>query len=96
MTSLKEWIDTKIEDGNINHFEYNNFSNIVRISEGGFGIVNRADWNNGGIKVALKSLLNNSTIEEDQKENFLKEVTLISKMISRHFGICNYKYELII
>lgn len=50
--SLKEWTDSKVEDGNINYFEYDNFSNIERIGEGAFGIVNRANWINGGIKVA--------------------------------------------
>ena len=74
MTSSKEWIDIKIRDEDIHYFEYNNFSNVVRISEGGFGIVNRADWNNGGIKVALKSLLNNSTIDDNKSENFFNEV----------------------
>lgn len=61
-------------DENINYFEYNNFSDIEKIDEGGFGIVNRANWIDGGINVALKSLLNNSTIDENRKENFLREV----------------------
>ena len=74
MTLLKKWIEIKIEDGDINYFEYNNFRNIEKMNEGGFGVVYRADWNDGGIKVALKSLLNISTIDEGQKENFLKEV----------------------
>ena len=77
MASLKEWIDMKIEDGDINYFEYSDFNNIEKIGNGAFGIVNRANWNNGGIKVALKGLLNNSTIDEDQKENFFKEVIKI-------------------
>ena len=73
MTSLKDWIDMKIKDGNIIYFDYSNFNNIGKISKGGFGIVNRANWNDGGIKVALKSPLNN---DENQKENFLKEVNI--------------------
>jgi len=73
MTLLKEWIDTKIENGYIDYFEYSNFINIERIDEGGFGIVKRADWSDGGVKVALKSL-NNSTIDKHQKESFLREV----------------------
>ena len=74
MTSLKEWINIKIRDRDINYFEFNNFSNIEKAGEGAFGVVNKADWNDGGIKVALKSSLNNSTIDENQKDNFLKEV----------------------
>lgn len=61
-------------DENINYFEYNNFSDIEKIDEGGFGIVSRANWIDGGINVALKSLLNNSTIDENKKESFLREV----------------------
>ena len=72
--TLKKWIETKIKDGDINSFKYNDFSNIEKAGEGAFGIVNKADWNDGGIKVALKSSLNNSTIDENQKDNFLKEV----------------------
>ena len=74
MTQLKEWIDTKVENGDINCFGYKNFGNIEIIDKGGFGVVNRADWNDGGIRVALKSLLNNSTINEKQKKYFLREV----------------------
>ena len=74
MASLKEWIDLKVEHEDINYFEYNSFSNIERIDGGAFGIVERADWIDGGIKVALKSLLNNSSIDESQKKNFLREV----------------------
>jgi hypothetical protein len=70
MTTLKKWIDMKIKDGDIDYFEYNKFSNIEEISKGGFGIVKSACWNID----ALKSLLNDLTIDENQKENFLKEV----------------------
>ena len=78
MTSLKEWIDTKVESGYIDYFEYNDFNNIETIGKGGFGIVKRADWvDGGGIKVALKGLVNNSIIDENQKKNFLKEVLKI-------------------
>jgi hypothetical protein len=78
MASLKEWINTKIRDRDINYFEYNNFSNIENINkEGeGFGIVTRANWNDGGIKVALKKFINNSKIDENQKANCLEEVII--------------------
>ena len=57
MTSLKKWIDIKIENGGIKYFEYNHFTNIEEIGDGAFGIVNKANWNGGGIVVALKSPL---------------------------------------
>ena len=70
MASLRKWIDTNIERGEINYFEYNNFSTVEKIGEG----VSRANWINGGIKVALKRL-NNSTIDINQKEKFRREVS---------------------
>ena len=71
MTSSKEWIDMKVGDETINYFEYNRFSDIDKIGEGGFGIVNRANWIDGEILVALKSL---STIDKNQNENLFREV----------------------
>jgi hypothetical protein len=73
MTS-KEWIDKKIENGNIKYFEYSNFRNIEVIGKGAFGVVNKA-YLGGGIKVALKSPLDNN---ENQEENFLKEVSYVN------------------
>lgn len=77
MTKLKEWIDMKVNDEIIKYFEYNNFSDIEDIAKGGFGIVRSANWIDGGIKVALKSLLINSAIDENQMENFVREVIKI-------------------
>ena len=74
MTSLNEWIDIKIKDGDINYFEYSEFSNLEKVGEGAYGIVNKADWRNGGIKIALKILKSNSTINKDNLNKFLKEV----------------------
>ncbi|RIA92866.1 kinase-like domain-containing protein, partial [Glomus cerebriforme] len=90
MTSLKGLIDMKIKCGNIDYIEYNNFSDIEKIGEGGFGIVNRANWIDGGIKVALKGPLNNS-IDDNQKEYFLRELKLLRQInhpnINRFLGV---------
>lgn len=60
MASLNEWINVKIEDGDINYVEYNEFSNIEKVGERAFGVVNRAYcWRSGGINIALKILANN-------------------------------------
>ena len=73
--SLKEWIDKKIEDEVIKYFEYNKFSSIVDIGEGGFGKVSRAHLNSEGLEVALKSFVcENSSIKEDALNEFVKEV----------------------
>lgn len=57
MTSLNEWIVVKIKNGDINYFEYNEFSNVRGI----------------GLKI-LKN--NNSSINTDGTNKFLKEVIL--------------------
>src|ERR1700722_12448502 len=79
MTSLNEceWIDMKIKDEDINYFEYNEFSNVETAGEGAFGIVTKADWKNGGIKIALKRIrANNPSINKNNMNKFLKEVKL--------------------
>ena len=67
MTSLKEWIDIKVKDEDIDYFKCGNFRNKMKIGKGGFGIVYKADY--GRIEVALKSFVNDT---DDQK--VLKEV----------------------
>ncbi len=76
MTLLDEWIDIKIKDDEINYFEYSEFSNMEKVGEGAFGSVNRADWKSCGIKIALKVLANNPSINEVNMNKFLKEVIL--------------------
>ena len=80
MTSVKEWIDDKIKDGNINYFEYDKFNNIVEIGRGGFGKVKKADLTSMGLKVALKSsIYEYSRIEENdinRLNNLVKEVRI--------------------
>ena len=74
MTSLKEWIDLKIKDGDIVYFEYSEFSEVEKIGQGGFGIIERAHWKSGGITVALKILTKNPSINEDNMNRLFKEV----------------------
>ncbi|CAB4433176.1 unnamed protein product [Rhizophagus irregularis] len=76
MTSLNEWIDMKIKDGNIDYVEYSEFSNVEKVGEGAFGIVNSAYWRSCGIKIAIKALINNSSVDENIMDEFVKEVIL--------------------
>ena len=73
MTQLREWIETN----KVTYFEYNDFRNIEKIGGGGFGVVKKASWNTGGVKIALKS---SSTNTEDE---FLKEVKFCLFMFYR-------------
>ncbi|EXX64193.1 kinase-like protein [Rhizophagus irregularis] len=80
------WIKNKIKDEDINFFEYNEFSNIKTIGEGGFGVVSSAVTDDGN-KVALKSFINNNEISE-----FFEELRLVRKInfhknLNRFLGI---------
>ncbi|GBB84214.1 hypothetical protein RclHR1_10830005 [Rhizophagus clarus] len=86
MTSFNEWIDTKIKDGNIDYTEYSEFSDVEKIGEGGFGIVKSAKWKNYGIKIALKTLINNSSVDENSMNEFVKELKNL-KQVSFHPNI---------
>ncbi|GES80310.1 kinase-like domain-containing protein [Rhizophagus clarus] len=77
MASFNGWTD-----GDIDYFEYNNFSNMTKIGDGSFGIVNSADWKIYGIKTALKTLLNNSSIENNLN-SFINELKNL-KNVSFH------------
>ncbi|RIA92861.1 kinase-like domain-containing protein [Glomus cerebriforme] len=63
----------------------------MKVEDGGSGIVNKANWIDGGIKVALKVLLNNS-IDDNQKEKCLRELKLLRQVnhhpnINRFLGV---------
>ncbi|EXX62734.1 uncharacterized protein OCT59_008415 [Rhizophagus irregularis] len=92
MTSLNEWIDMKIKDGNIDYVEYSEFSNVEKVGEGAFGIVNSAHWKSCGIKIAIKILINNSSVDENIMDEFVKELKNLKKVsfhpnINGFFGI---------
>jgi hypothetical protein len=74
MTSLNEWIDIKINDGDIDYIEYSELSNVKKVGKGSFGIVKSADWKSCGIKTALKTLIDSPSVEEDNINKFVKEV----------------------
>ena len=91
MPSLNEWIDTKIKDDDINYFEYDEFCNVEKVGEESYGIVNRADWKSCGIKIALKILANNPSINEDNMKRFLHGVRL-NKIFNLYY-IINYEIK---
>ncbi|CAB4402777.1 unnamed protein product [Rhizophagus irregularis] len=79
-----EWIKKKIEEQDINYFEYSEFSKFIEIGRGGFGIVSKAETNDKK-QVALKGLTN-SVIEENVIKNLVKELKLL-RMVSYHDNI---------
>jgi len=81
MTSFIDW---QIKGGEINYIEYSEFSNVKLVDKGAFGIISSADRESYGIKIALKILVDNPSVKEDNKDNvnyindFVKEVTLLT------------------
>jgi hypothetical protein len=70
--SLNEWVYKKIQEGEISYLDYNDLSNMRMIDkESG---VKRADWVYGRAKLALKILINNPTINEENMNKLLTEV----------------------
>ncbi|KAF0467445.1 kinase-like protein [Gigaspora margarita] len=41
----EEWLKKAVSEGHINYIEYNKFTYIKRIGEGGFGSVSKYEWN---------------------------------------------------
>ncbi|RIA96280.1 kinase-like domain-containing protein [Glomus cerebriforme] len=81
MTSVKEWIDKKIEDGDIKYFEYDEFSLIKEIGRGAFCKVSRAYLASSKLEVALKTFVDeNSSIEEEILNEFVRELNLLRKV----------------
>uniref|UniRef100_U9TH78 Protein kinase domain-containing protein n=1 Tax=Rhizophagus irregularis (strain DAOM 181602 / DAOM 197198 / MUCL 43194) TaxID=747089 RepID=U9TH78_RHIID len=97
MTSFNEWIDMKINDGDIHYVEYNEFSCVKNVGEGSFGIVESADWKSHGIKIALKTLIDHSSVDENSMNKFVKELKNLKKAsfhqnINKFFGISKGLY----
>jgi hypothetical protein len=63
-----------MEEEDINYFEYSEFGKFMKIGEGGFGIITKAETNDKK-QVALKSLIS-SVIDKNVIKNFVKEVKL--------------------
>ncbi|CAG8651976.1 4276_t:CDS:2, partial [Funneliformis mosseae] len=100
MASIEKWIDPKIKEGDITYLKYEEFSNIKYITEGAFGKIDRAHWNNGDIIVALKSLKSISTKSDIEEQTFLKELRILRKVsshpnVNRFFGITKALDEII-
>ncbi|CAG8626464.1 15109_t:CDS:2 [Cetraspora pellucida] len=54
------WFDAAISGHHIRVFKYDEFNNLEKIDEGGYGTVFKADWKNHELPVVLKSLKANN------------------------------------
>ncbi|CAI2169693.1 16411_t:CDS:10 [Funneliformis geosporum] len=75
MNTNKEWINTKINDGDITCFEYDKLSNLKEICK---GVLYRADLDSKGIQIALKTTsYRNATIDKYDFADLVKEINLL-------------------
>jgi hypothetical protein len=76
MKFLKEWIDEKRNEKDINYFDFNEFNNLEKIDKRIHGTLKKANWENQKIIVVLKNL-NNSKITESEFIEFVTKVYMI-------------------
>ncbi|GBB89108.1 hypothetical protein RclHR1_01580009 [Rhizophagus clarus] len=88
MTLIKEWIEEKIKNGKIRYFDNDKFSQIVKIGDGDFGQVNKANLADIGL-VVLKFFLNKNS--DKAYDKFANELNLLHEIdyqnINRVLGI---------
>ncbi|KAF0559895.1 kinase-like protein [Gigaspora margarita] len=70
---LREWIEKAISERSIRYFDYNEFSDFGKLGEGGFGLVYKAEWKDGGLTVALKCLKEEAELDEKTSKSFIHE-----------------------
>ncbi|GBC22536.1 kinase-like domain-containing protein [Rhizophagus irregularis DAOM 181602=DAOM 197198] len=89
------WIEEAIVKEHLKFYEYNLFSNFLKIGAGGFGKVYRANWKNLEKQLALKSFFNldNITVKEIVRElKIQREVDFHDNIIRCH-GITKFESE---
>uniref|UniRef100_U9US52 Protein kinase domain-containing protein n=1 Tax=Rhizophagus irregularis (strain DAOM 181602 / DAOM 197198 / MUCL 43194) TaxID=747089 RepID=U9US52_RHIID len=92
------WIEEAIVKEHLKFYEYNLFSNFLKIGAGGFGKVYRANWKNLEKQLALKSFFNldNITVKEIVRElKIQREVDFHDNIIRCH-GITKFESETMI
>ncbi|KAF0527643.1 kinase-like protein [Gigaspora margarita] len=77
----EKWLEKAISDGHINFLEYNKFTVLAKIGNGGFGDVLKCEWKENELTVALKCLRINTSLDETI-EDFIKELKLLNKIQS--------------
>ncbi|RIA96293.1 kinase-like domain-containing protein [Glomus cerebriforme] len=86
---VKALIDKMIKDGDVEYFEYNEFSSIKEIGRGAFGEISKAYLGSNRSEVALKTFINeHSSIEEEKLNEFVKELNLLRKVCHENINTC--------
>ncbi|CAG8701342.1 23165_t:CDS:2, partial [Racocetra persica] len=71
---------TLIDVGEITAYSYDDFSDIRKINEGGYGEVYSEIFKPKGITIALKKLFTNLDSDKKASKEFVKEVQLLRKV----------------
>ncbi|POG65711.1 uncharacterized protein OCT59_024378 [Rhizophagus irregularis] len=89
------WIEEAIDKEHLNHYEYNQFTNIQEIGAGGFGKVYRANWKNTKKQLALKTFfnLNYVTMKEIVRELKIQRKVDFHDNIIRSHGITKFESD---
>src|SRR4051794_8385474 len=85
----KNWLEKAIRKKYINFHKYEDFEKIETIGTGASGKVSRAEWVNRDMFVAIKSIKMFANADKDTWGNFIKEVIIISNLIS--FSLIMFK-----
>ncbi|CAB4437561.1 unnamed protein product [Rhizophagus irregularis] len=74
------WIEEAVDKEHLNHYEYNQFTNIQEIGSGGFGKVYRANWKNTKKTISVKNFFNLNHVT-------MKEILKIQRKVDFHDNI---------
>ncbi|KAF0527408.1 kinase-like protein [Gigaspora margarita] len=78
--SSEQWLNEAIIKDHINFVEFNKFTFIENIGEGGFGSVARYKWKGAELDVALKCLKVDKELSKQIIRDFIQELKLLRKV----------------
>ncbi|RIB23443.1 kinase-like domain-containing protein [Gigaspora rosea] len=87
--SSEQWLNEAITNDHINFYEFNKFTFIKKIDEGGFGSVAKYKWNDAELDVALKCRKVDKDLSGKMIRDFIQELKLLRK-VANHKNIIGF------